>query len=143
MKSLSLICILISIFVAVKSDVTNFSQFSETIQNIVIPCALSSGMNTFMMPGVQKGDFSNVTDPFGCFVDCVSKKIGFVSADDVFQKEVVVKKMSNFASSEAIDKFLEKCSKEIKDHEQCKVTGQFYHCVTETGLEVFNGDKQK
>ncbi|XP_055692335.1 uncharacterized protein LOC129795274 [Lutzomyia longipalpis] len=106
-------------------------EISQSIVDVVVPCALETGATEEALGSIDKGDLSSVKNLFGCFTDCVSKKIGVLSEDNNFTVEKFKEKISQFARDDLVDVIVNRCSAKLGSGE-CQVTGGIYYCIIET-----------
>ncbi|XP_059608156.1 general odorant-binding protein 56d-like [Phlebotomus argentipes] len=95
---------------------------------VVVPCAQQTGQSFFDLEGIVKGNFTTVRHLYGCFADCVFKKVGFVSEDNAFHEDVLRTQLAKFVKAEQAQEYTERCSARIGT-EECQVSGRVFSCL--------------
>lgn len=98
--------------------------------NVVIPCAKENGMTDTDLAALYMGDLSRVKNLYGCFADCLSKKTGMLSDDNVFKPEGFQKLLSRYVKDDYVKEFMEKCAHRVGTGE-CNITGRIHECFVE------------
>uniref|UniRef100_A0A1B0D9P2 Uncharacterized protein n=1 Tax=Phlebotomus papatasi TaxID=29031 RepID=A0A1B0D9P2_PHLPP len=96
----------------------------------VVSCAKEDGVTDEQLVEIEGGNFSSVTDFFGCFADCMSRKVGYLT-DDGFQWDALKGGLSASFGEDKVDKLIETCGGELGS-ENCRycIDANFYGNVS-------------
>lgn len=111
---------------------------SNAIKDYGIPCAKESGITGDDLAKIQAGNFADLPQQYGCFSDCISKKVGLVTDADTFDNDAFKEKLASFVVENRIQEFFDGCSGKLGEG-SCKVTGSFYHCIANIVLGAVIG----
>ncbi|XP_059608155.1 general odorant-binding protein 56d-like [Phlebotomus argentipes] len=103
-------------------------DYPPSIANVILPCAKESGSTDSDWAAIQKGDFRSVKDLFGCFADCILKKVGVITPDDVFHADVFKQRVSLYLNDAHAQEFTDRCASQFGT-EKCKVSGKVHACL--------------
>ncbi|GAB0100408.1 hypothetical protein DMENIID0001_164480 [Sergentomyia squamirostris] len=104
--------------------------------DILVPCATAAKINPDSIKALLNGDLSALSDVpqlIGCFSDCVSKKLGFVSDDNVFQKDNFRSLIIKYLNPD-IEPSLSAACGAATTQEECKASAGLYVCIVEHAL---------
>uniref|UniRef100_A0A1L8DPM8 Putative odorant-binding protein 56e obp n=1 Tax=Nyssomyia neivai TaxID=330878 RepID=A0A1L8DPM8_9DIPT len=102
----------------------------QPIVDIILPCALESGSSPQSLAKIQSGDLSDIKELYGCFTDCISRKLGIITDDDAFHLNIFQDHVKQVVKPELVTLISEQCVDKVGST-KCTYTGTLYRCLVD------------
>ncbi|GAB0092001.1 Pheromone/general odorant binding protein [Sergentomyia squamirostris] len=118
------------------ATVNGQTKIISTVTDVVLPCAKDTGISTDVINKVLAGDLSVLPKLYGCFTDCVAKKLNFLTDDNVFEVDAFSERVGRFFNPSFVPQVVDNCVSKLGSG-NCQVVGPVLPCVADEILKIF------
>ncbi|XP_055692331.1 uncharacterized protein LOC129795271 [Lutzomyia longipalpis] len=109
---------------------------TRAIMELALPCAHEVGLSRESLDFIESGNLPGLKGGFGCFADCIAKKLGIVGDDNSFSLEKYNERIGKIVQPDIFGQITEACVG-LAGTENCKVAGSVLHCSITKIVDVF------
>ncbi|XP_055692329.1 uncharacterized protein LOC129795269 [Lutzomyia longipalpis] len=109
---------------------------TKAIAELAIPCASEAKLSKESVDALKDGNILAIKEGFGCFSDCIAKKLGMIADDNSFHLGKYKERIGKIVQPDAATKIVEACSGSVGT-ENCKISGSVLHCSLTKLIDVF------
>ncbi|XP_055692330.1 general odorant-binding protein 56a-like [Lutzomyia longipalpis] len=109
---------------------------TKAIMELGLPCAQEVGLSSESLKSIQSGDILSIQEGFGCFADCIAKKLGMIADDNSFHLGKYRERIGKIVLPEVAAQLEETCKGSVGT-ENCKISGSVLHCSLTKIVDIF------